>query len=517
MADLDPKLDAEWLAKLDVSPADATLREGYFAALDAAGDVRGELSRLEARVAELELGAPERAALKSRRNALRQTIAPGWRDRFGFGTRPGCDRPLPWPEDTATRWLSLYEYIEECRGVWLPESAKPPFATHGGSVTAWELLIEAVRSSREDYAALFRDAISLEPVPGWPTLYSLLVQGEADFHWAVALEQRADEDPPVHGLNLDYERNAFVPAHSGGSSPYGCFARVTDFIRGMFETYGDFLRHDRFLLRGSRAPAKASLGFREPLGRRPTPIELGTARHRAFDAILDVLSDLIGIEPSDVNVTQTLGSLSLDEDDWTDLLAILEGDWVVTIDAAVPFEELTIEALGKAMAPAAKGAKGAADRDDEGFEDGGSGIGAAPREGALAMLEVRDARGRIRIDLDADSLLRGIKRNDPTLVGSSLSEVVLCFTGSAAAKLVYRLSDDGRYMVTHIDADGVGRTAIDDGDPREKATVLIAGEPKTRPGDHFVLPAIAAALAQAFMIDGGQDPCVEWRRSTAHL
>ncbi|MDC3961529.1 hypothetical protein [Polyangium jinanense] len=358
MAALDPKLNAEWIEKLEKPSADMALREAYFAALEAAGDVRADLVRLEARVSALELGALGRAALKTRRNALRQTIGLAWCDRFGFGSRPGVDRPLPWPEDTATRWLSLYEYIEECRGVWLPEREKPPFATHGSSVTAWERLIGAVRDSPEDYAALFRDAISLKPVPGSPTLYSLLVQGEADFHWAVAQEQRRDEDPPVHGLILDYEKNEFVPVRPGGFGPYGCFARVTDFVRGMLESYDQLIRSDRFILKGSRAPAKAYLGFSEPLGRRPTSIELGTARHRALGEILDVLSDLMGIEPSEIKATQTLGSLSLDADDWADLRAILEDGWVVTLDAAVPFEELTIDALTKAMTPAAKDERG---------------------------------------------------------------------------------------------------------------------------------------------------------------
>ncbi|MDI1451822.1 hypothetical protein [Polyangium sp. 6x1] len=505
MAALDPKLDAEWLAKLEANPADATLRESYFAALDAAGDARGELARLEARVAALDLGAPERASLKSRRNELRETIAPAWRDRFGFGTRPGCDRPLPWPEDTATRWLALYEFIEECRGVWLPESEKPPFATHGSSVTAWERLIEAVRRSPEDYAALFRDAVSLEPVPGWSTLYSLMVQGEDDFHWAVAEDQRADEDPPVHALILDHSDEAFVPVRGRASGAYGCYARVTDFVRGMFEAYDDFIRQGRFLLRGSRAPAKAFLGFTKPLGRRPTAVELGTARHRAVDKLLDLLWDITGIEPSDLKMTQTLGSLSVDEDDWTDLLAILEGEWVVSLDAGVPFEELTIEALSKAMTPADPKPKGAAKRGD---------VPALRREGALAKIEVRDARGQIRTDLDEDSLLQGIKRADSTLVVGPRNEMVLRWTAGAGATLSYRLSGDGRrYMVTHLDAESVARIAIADGDPRESVAMAVGIDLATFPGHHFVSPPIAAALAERFLLDGSRDPCCEWRLS----
>ena len=54
MTTLDPQLDSEWIAKLDANPNDKTLHEGYFAVLDATGDQRGELARLETKVVELE-------------------------------------------------------------------------------------------------------------------------------------------------------------------------------------------------------------------------------------------------------------------------------------------------------------------------------------------------------------------------------------------------------------------------------------------------------------------------------
>jgi hypothetical protein len=277
----------------------------------------------------------------------------------------------------------------------------------------------------------------------------------------------------------------------------------------MLETYDDFVRSGRFIFHGSRAPAKPFHGFAKPLGKRPTSLELGTARHRALEEILDALLSIKDVDPHEAKLTDTLGSFSLDEDEWAELLAWLKEDWDVAIDPEEPFEELTIEALETAMTPVDRTEKKGATRDAE--------IATPPRENMLPQLEIRDARGCIRTDFDENSLVQGIKRKDPNLVGSSLSEMVLRWIGSPTAKLVYRLSDDGRYMVTHIDADGIGRTAIADGNPREKVTIAVAGEPKTRSGDHFVLPAIAAALAERFLVNGGQDPCVEWRRSTAHL
>jgi hypothetical protein len=132
------------------------------------------------------------------------------------------------------------------------------------------------------------------------------------------------------------------------------------------------------------------------------------------------------------------------------------------------------------------------------------------------MLEIRDAGGRIRTDLSKEALALGIRRCDPELVAGSLNEMVLRWNGTEA-RLIFHYSSDGRYMITHVDADGLGRTAIADGDPEETVTIGIGGEPEDWPGDHFIEPYLAVALAERFMRNGGRDPSVEWRPSTAHL
>lgn len=363
MPTLDPQLDTEWLTKLEKQPHDKTLREAYFAALDAAEDPRAELVRLEKRVAELDLAAPERAALKSRRNELRLAISPEWRDRFGFGTRPGCDKPFPWPEDTATRWLSIYEYIEEVRGVWLPEDAKPAFATHRSSVKAWELLIGAIRRSDKDYWALFRDSISLSKVPGYSKLYSLMVAGEDDFHWAVAYTKRDDEDPPVHGLNLDYNTGKFVPSRITAPSNSTSFHRVTDFVRIMFETYNDLGRDDRFLYQGSKAPDKLYRSWGKLTISRPSAEELGTAhfadqkgsgfafsQSEARNAVVDALSVMDCFGPDDeTDDSRTFGSLGLDDNGWAELIDVLGLAWQIDLDPKVSYKSLSIEGLAACL------------------------------------------------------------------------------------------------------------------------------------------------------------------------
>lgn len=280
MPALDPTLDEEWLARLDASPHDRALRAQYFAALTEAGDPRGELAAIEGEVAAMELAAAGRDAKKDRRNELREQVATEWRDRFGFGTRPGCDRPLPWPDDAATRWMALFEYIEECSLVWIPERVKRVFAETRSSVAAWEALIEQVSKDERDYAGLFRDSVSLGGVRGWPELFSLMVQGEGDFHWAVAIAQRGEEDPPVHGLDLDYDTGRFKPVKPHISPLCQCFGRVTDFARAMLETYAPQLSRKGRFVYPSRSPDKPHRGWSEPLGPQPTCATLKTSRYK---------------------------------------------------------------------------------------------------------------------------------------------------------------------------------------------------------------------------------------------
>jgi len=133
------------------------------------------------------------------------------------------------------------------------------------------------------------------------------------------------------------------------------------------------------------------------------------------------------------------------------------------------------------------------------------------------MLEIRDAFGRIRSDLSKEQLSRGILHSDPDIVAGSLNELVLRWKDGTPTRLIFHHAKDGRYMVTHVDADGLGRTGIADGDPQEVVRIGIAGEWEEWPGDHFIEPYVAAALAERFMVDGGRDPSVVWRLSTAHL
>lgn len=134
----------------------------------------------------------------------------------------------------------------------------------------------------------------------------------------------------------------------------------------------------------------------------------------------------------------------------------------------------------------------------------------------MTMLTIRDGHGELREDLDEAELLNAIRVEDSDLVGGSLNELVLERADGTGTRLIFHHSSDGRYMVTHVDASGQGHTAIADGDPHETVRIGIAGDWEEWPGDHFVKPWIAVALAECFLVNFGRDRSVEWRASSAH-
>jgi hypothetical protein len=130
---------------------------------------------------------------------------------------------------------------------------------------------------------------------------------------------------------------------------------------------------------------------------------------------------------------------------------------------------------------------------------------------------IRDGRGQIRHDLDPKALIKAVRSVDPSVVAGSLNELVLSRSDPEFSQLIFHRAPDRRYMVTHVDSTGRGRTAIADGHPSELVTLTIEGEPEVWAGDYFVDSVTAGALAETFIVNGGRDPCVEWRPSTGHL
>lgn len=155
----------------------------------------------------------------------------------------------------------LRAYLVEERGVLVGgmggtskrlEKLEREHGTCGTSVREWAVLIDELLAD-DGWQYVFRDAVSLKPVPGTKQ-FSLMIQGEGDYHWTIALADLGKADPPVTGYRQN-ERSRWV-ADSGRRGPYGKFPTVTDFLCTMVElTAADIMPHPR--LHGPPTPRPA--------------------------------------------------------------------------------------------------------------------------------------------------------------------------------------------------------------------------------------------------------------------
>lgn len=128
------------------------------------------------------------------------------------------------------------------------------------------------------------------------------------------------------------------------------------------------------------------------------------------------------------------------------------------------------------------------------------------------MWEFRDGWGRDYTDVPEAKLLAAVKRVDRHLLAGASNESVATWHGDDGdARLILHLADDDRYMAIYIDPIGRELTAMADGDPARRVGIVVRGERRIYPADHFIEPPIAAAVVEHFVYDGGLDPSVNWR------
>ncbi len=77
----------------------------------------------------------------------------------------------------------------------------------------------------------WRDCLIVEPVPGHEAV-SLLLQGEADYYWAIENKDLTQSDPPVIGYSLDYDSEESTFERAGTWAP-----NVTAFALDYFLSY----------------------------------------------------------------------------------------------------------------------------------------------------------------------------------------------------------------------------------------------------------------------------------------
>lgn len=116
------------------------------------------------------------------------------------------------PQHWRDRWAVIREFIRRWHGVPLPDIggqenrirdvetklgyALPP------SCREWAALLLDLIDSKA-FGCVLRDGLSLSELKHNKAV-SLLIQGEADYHWAVKKEHLDKDDPPIDGFTLNY-------------------------------------------------------------------------------------------------------------------------------------------------------------------------------------------------------------------------------------------------------------------------------------------------------------------------
>jgi uncharacterized protein (TIGR02996 family) len=201
-----------FLASILAKPEDRTSRLVYADWLEERDDPRAQLIRLEEEMRGLPVYSDPYWALKTRRNLLRPECDEDWLEQMRYGTdyEPVFHTvPSGWKE----RWRLIRAFIERWH--------KVPLGDVGGQTSRIEITVQTLGyelppSVREwiallwdlvdggGYDQVFRDCLSSEEVPEQDA-FSLMIQGEADYHWAVRQQQLSSDDPPVDGYMLDYD------------------------------------------------------------------------------------------------------------------------------------------------------------------------------------------------------------------------------------------------------------------------------------------------------------------------
>jgi uncharacterized protein (TIGR02996 family) len=208
------KSEKDFVAAIATSPDDRDLRLVYADWLEERGDPRGELVRAEEEMRMLAPYSDEYWSLKPIRDRLRSSCKKKWLETMRYGTdyEPTLgDIPEGWKE----RWRLLRAWVDRWHRVSLGDIggqrdriaeiqkkigyALPP------SIQEWIAFIRDLIDAK-GFGNVFRDALSFGDVPDHAA-FSLMVQGEDDYHWAVRKKHLREKDPPVDGYLLDYDRD----------------------------------------------------------------------------------------------------------------------------------------------------------------------------------------------------------------------------------------------------------------------------------------------------------------------
>jgi uncharacterized protein (TIGR02996 family) len=208
------KSERDFLAAIAAAPNDRTVRLVYADWLEERGDARGKMVRAEEEMRTLAPYSDRYWSLKPIRDRGRLGCDRKWLDKMGY--RADTDyQPIlgDIPDGWRERWRLLRAWVERWHKIpvgdigsqrtRIADVEKTVGYSLPPSVQEWIAFVYDVLDAKA-YERVFRDAISFEEVEG-QSAFSLMIQGEADYHWTVRKEHLRTEDPPVDGYALDYE------------------------------------------------------------------------------------------------------------------------------------------------------------------------------------------------------------------------------------------------------------------------------------------------------------------------
>lgn len=119
----------------------------------------------------------------------------------------------------------VIDELERSAGVALPPSARE-----------WCAFAFAARRLKH---FAWRDCLVVEQVPGHAAV-SLLLQGEADYYWAIESANLVQSDPPVIGYALNYDSEESVFERAGTWAPSVCAFALDYFLSYLQSPGGGF-------------------------------------------------------------------------------------------------------------------------------------------------------------------------------------------------------------------------------------------------------------------------------------
>ena len=199
-----------FLAAIHAAPQDRTPRRVYADWLEERDDPRAELIRVEEEMRSVPIWSDRYWELKPLRNELRGRYDETWLQRMRYGT--DCEPVFgDVPDHWRGRWRLIREFVERWHGVALGDVGryaeearqigKQMGLTLPPSMGEWIAFTTDLGSVDNE---VFRDCPEVKRLEDLSAV-SLMIQGEADYWWAVRYENLGQADPPVDGWNLDYE------------------------------------------------------------------------------------------------------------------------------------------------------------------------------------------------------------------------------------------------------------------------------------------------------------------------